>query len=183
MNEKIVKFSPELYESFLDFRSKVENEGGNALDRRKINPLEFEGAIFFHYFENEIGAICAIERSIKYTNEFDVARICRFYILKKYRHNNSGFKMIPEMIEWAKQNKINLIYWTHDKKNKALNMLYQHKKIRKSSEKKYFLSDYFLNFVHVPEFTFVTSAMEQHVYAYKLNPDFIWKPKGLMRET
>lgn len=182
ITEKIIQFTPDLINEFFNFREKVENEGGTALDRKKIDPLNFQGAIFFHYFNNEIGSICAIERSVKYTEEYNVARICRFYILKKYRHNNSGFKMIPYMINWAKNNNIELIYWTHDKSNRALNSLYQHKRIRKTTEKKYFLSENFLNFVLLPEYTFKTGSksVEQYVYAYKLNKNFEWNPKGLI---
>ena len=183
MNEEIIQYDKYKHlDLFLDFRTQVENENGTALDRKKVDPENFNGAIFFHMIDSQVASIAAIERSTIYTEESNVARLCRFYILKKFRHRNSGFKLLPHLIQWGKDNDIQLLYWTHDKRNRALNSLYQHKRIRSSKERSYFLSDEFLKFKWDPSLTFITgkSRMEQYVYVYKLNENFNWNPKGLM---
>lgn len=182
MNEYILEYDKSKHlDMFLKFRDIVESENSTALDRKKVDPLNFNGALFFHMMDNTPAAIAGIERSTIYTNEDNVARLCRFYILKKYRHNNSGFKLLPNLIEWGKSNKMDLLYWTHDKNNRALNSMYQHKRIRSSKEKSYFLSELFLNFKLCDNMLFVTGKMEQCVYSYKLNNEFEWNPKGQMK--
>lgn len=184
MNETVIQYDKDKhYDLFLNFRDKVEAEGSVALDRKKVDPLDFDGAIFFHLIDNSVAAIAAIERSMKYTGETNVARLCRFYILKRYRLNNSGFKLLPYLVEWGISQNFDLLYWTHDKSNRALNALYQHKRIRSTQEKHYYTSDVFLNFKLCENMTFITGSrsMEQYVYAFKLNDTFKWNPKGFMK--
>lgn len=179
MNEEIIQYDKSIHlDLFLNFREQVENENSTALDRKKVNPENFDGAIFFHMIDCQAVAIAAIERSTKYTGESYVARLCRFYILKKFRHRNSGFKLLPKLIQWGKDNNMKLLYWTHDKNNKALNSMYQHKRIRSKKERNYFLDEDFLKFKWYPDLTFITGNMEQNVYVYAIDENFIWKPNG-----
>lgn len=162
-----------------DFRQKTFNEGNDSLTIKKYNPDDLIGQTFMLFIDDELASISVVESSIKYTEEEDVARICRYHILKKYRHCNAGFRMLPLQVEWAIENKFKLIYWTHDVNNRALNAMYQHKR-RMPNKQEFFDDPLYRSFELVSNIRFVTGSVTQFIYAKKLDPDFNWNPAGNM---
>ena len=87
--------------------------------------------------------------------------------------------MLPHCVQWAIDNQYQLIYWTHNVDNKALNALYQHRKIM-PGKINFFKDPLYQSFKLQPSLRFVTGKTIQYVYAKYLNPTFEWKPKGLI---
>jgi hypothetical protein len=162
-----------------DFREKTFIEGNDSLTVKKYNPDNLIGQTFLFFIDNDLSSISVVESSIKYTQEDNTARICRYHILKKYRHCNAGFQMLPYNVGWAIENNYKLIYWTHDVSNRALNAMYQHKR-RMPNKKEFFEDPLYKSFEIQPNLRFITGDVTQYVYAKKLDAAFVWSPKGNM---
>ncbi len=166
-------------EIFEKFRSICLLEGNESLTEKKIDPENFDGAIWLAFENEELASVSAIERS-HYTENSDVARICRYHIQKKFRHGRYGFKILPQQFQWAVEHKFKLIYWTHNSKAKALNELYQKKRRFYSNTDHYFDCPIFNSFHLNKNYLFKDSPNSnilQFIYESKLEPDFIWKPQ------
>jgi len=110
------------------FREQTFIEGNQSLDAAKFNPDEFDGKIWLAYIGEDLASLSAVESS-HYTGDPQIAaRVCRYHILKRFRHSHCGFHMLPYQIEWARTAGYKILYWTHDIHNKPLNALYQHKR-------------------------------------------------------
>lgn len=162
-----------------DFRIKTFDEGNNSLSLKVFNPENLNGQIFLFFIDDDLASISVVESSEKYTEETNTCRICRYHILKKYRNCNAGFKMLPHCVNWAINNQYQLIYWTHNVENKALNALYQHKKIM-PGKITFFKDPLYQSFQLQPSLRFITGKISQYVYAKYLNPTFQWRPRGLI---
>jgi hypothetical protein len=125
-------------------------------------------------------SISAGEKS-HYTNDPDIAlRICRYHILKPFRRTHCGLMMAEYQIQWAREHGYQILYITHDIKNKALNDLYQRKrKMPLPSFKKWTEGEWYKKLQLEKNFLFKTGPMYQYVYSIRLfDPNFIWNPKS-----
>jgi glycerophosphoryl diester phosphodiesterase len=163
------------------FRLLAAKEGNDALHTDKFDPDTIDGQTWMTFVENELASVSVVERS-HYTNDPDIAgRICRYHILKKFRHSNAGFRMLPNQVEWAKKQGLKVLYWTHAVNNKALNALYQHKKTMpfRGEAVPYFMTDTYKAFKLQSNMIFKVSKNSdflQYVYANILEDNFEWKP-------
>lgn len=166
------------------FRKQTILEGNTSLVSDKFNPEALDGKIWCVYINNELASISVAERS-HYTGDTNIAvRICRYHILKKYRHSHCGFRMLPLQIKWAKQQNFKILYWTHDIHNRPLNALYQHKRrMTDSDSKQYFESEWFKQVKTDYRWLFKvnkdpTDMFYQYVYYIDLqNENYQWMPK------
>lgn len=175
-NERIEKYSQHHRDTISAFIQCAVFEGNESM--LKLNVDLFNGAIFLHFIDDVLISISGIERS-HYTCDHNVARICRYHILKKHRHSRSGFKLLHHQVDWAILNNIKLVYWTHDEKNRALNSLYQHRRTFVYGDNDFFKSDVYRNFRLIEGMRFKDSPksdMLQFVYAWKIDPEFNWQP-------
>ncbi len=181
MEQKILirTYNPEDKGLIEDFRLKTFKEGNDSLRPNIYDPDTLIGQTFMLFVDNALASISVVESSKKYTDEDNVARICRYHILKEYRHCNAGFKMLPLQVEWAKDNDYQLIYWTHNINNRALNAMYQHKR-RMPNKQEFFDDPLYKSFQFIDDMRFITGDVTQFVYAKSLNDEFIWRPKGKM---
>lgn len=177
--ESIRTYLPSDREIVEAFRLQTFAEGNNSLSVNKFKPDEFDGQIFLFFIDNELASISAVEYSNSYTTDSNVGRICRYHILKKFRHCNAGFKMLPFQVKWAEEKGIKLLYWTHDVNNRALNAMYQHKKMM-PNKKEFFRDPLYQSFQWIPELRFIAGDCVQYVYAKKLDEAFNWEPQGQM---
>lgn len=180
MTESILEYSPVYRKQVEEFKSKAIAEGNESM--MKLSLDDINGVLFMHFKDDILISIMAVEDSKRYTGESDSCRMCRYHILKEHRHSNSGFKMLPYQVEWAKLNGYKVIYWTHDVKNRAMNALYQHKRRYPLAESgKYnFDSELYRSFNLVPGMVFKVSkdsSMLQYIYAKILVYNYSWEPK------
>ena len=163
------------------FRMLAKREGNDALASDKYDPDTVDGQTWMTFVEDELASVSVVERS-HYTGDPDIAgRICRYHILKKFRHSNAGFGMLPNQVQWAKDNGLKVLYWTHNVDNKALNAMYQGKKKMgmRGKEVPYFMTDTYSAFKLQPDMIFKVSEKSdflQYVYANILDENYIWRP-------
>lgn len=164
------------------FRMLATREGNDALHTDKYDPDTIYGQTWLTFVEDELASISVVERS-HYTGDPEIAgRICRYHILKKFRHSNAGFRMLPDQVEWAKKQNLKVLYWTHSVNNKALNALYQHKKTMpfRGEAVPYFMTDTYKAFKLQSDMIFKVSKKSdflQYVYANTLEENFVWRPQ------
>lgn len=165
------------------FRMLAAREGNEALASNKYDPDTVNGQTWLTFVEDELASISVVERS-HYTGDPDIAgRICRYHILKKFRHSNAGFRMLPQQVQWAKDNNLKVLYWTHNVDNKALNALYQHKKKMpfRGESVPYFMTDTYRAFKLQADMIFRVSPKGdylQYIYANILDSTYVWRPKS-----
>ena len=163
------------------FRMLAAREGNEALASDKYDPDEVDGQTWMTFVDDELASVSVVERS-HYTGDPDIAgRICRYHILKKFRHSNAGFRMLPDQVQWAKDNGLKVLYWTHNVDNKALNAMYQGKKKMgmRGEEVPYFMTDTYRAFKLQPDMIFRVSEKSdflQYVYANILDENYVWRP-------
>lgn len=162
-----------------EFRDKTFAEGNQSLRPNIYDPDNIDGQTFMLFIDDVLASISVIESSSKYTNDSDVCRICRYHILKEYRHCNAGFRMLPHQVQWAVDHNYKLIYWTHDVNNRALNAMYQHKR-RMPNKQEFFDDPLYRSFEFQPTLRFITGPITQYVYSKKLDTAFEWNPTGNM---
>ena len=152
------------------FRMLAKREGNEALAGDKYDPDTVNGQTWMTFIGDDLASVSVVERS-HYTGDPEIAgRICRYHILKKYRHSNAGFRMLPDQVQWAKDNGLKVLYWTHNVNNKALNAMYQGKKRMgmRGESVPYFMTDTYRAFKLQPDMIFKVSEKSdflQYVYA------------------
>ena len=174
--------NPDQYRSSIEtFREQTFQEGNESISYKKYDPDDQNIETWMVFNEdNDLISISAGEKS-HYTNDPDVAlRICRYHILKPFRRTHCGLMMAEYQIQWAREHNYQILYVTHDIKNKALNDLYQRKrKMPLPSFKKWITSEWYTKLQLEKNFLFKTGDMLQYVYAIRLfDPNFIWNPKS-----
>ena len=163
------------------FRMLAAREGNEALASDKYDPDEVDGQTWMTFVGEELASVSVVERS-HYTGDPEISgRICRYHILKKFRHSNAGFRMLPDQVQWAKDNGLKVLYWTHNVDNKALNAMYQGKKKMgmRGEEVPYFMTDTYRAFKLQPDMIFKVSEKSdflQYVYANILDENYVWRP-------
>lgn len=177
-NVLIRKYAASDRESVENFRKKSFEEGNNSLSLKKYNPDNIAGNTLLFFIDGRLASLSVCEAS-HYTGDPDIAaRICRHHILKKYRHCNAGFNMLPYHVNWAKKNGFKVIYWTANTKRKALNAQYQHK--RRVPGNRFFDNNLFKSFKLQENFIFKVSPKSdflQYIYSKSLQLNYHWVPK------
>jgi GNAT superfamily N-acetyltransferase len=179
---EVKEYNSSLSKDLFYFRRKVLEEGNDSLKSDKFNPDTLDGKIWCVYINNVLASVSVVESS-HYTGDPDVAaRVCRYHILKEFRHSHCGFRMLPYQIQWAKEKGYKVLYWTHDVKNRALNALYQHKRRMTDPESKHFFeSDWYKQVKFDKRWLFeVDTGIDflQYVYYIDLqNENYVWMPK------
>lgn len=179
---EVKEYSSALAKDLFYFRRQVLEEGNDSLKSDKFDPDNLDGKIWCVYIDNVLASISVVESS-HYTGDPTIAaRVCRYHILKKFRHSHCGFRMLPYQIEWAKQQGYKILYWTHDVKNRALNAMYQHKrKMIDPEAKKFFDADWYKQLQFDKRWLFeVNTEIDflQYVYYIDLqNENYVWMPE------
>lgn len=180
-NVSVRQYNPNDRDLIEKFRMLAAREGNEALASDKYDPDEVDGQTWMTFVNDELASVSVVERS-HYTGDPDIAgRICRYHILKKFRHSNAGFRMLPNQVQWAKDNGLKVLYWTHNVNNKALNAMYQGKKKMgmRGKEVPYFMTDTYRAFKLQPDMIFKVSEKSdflQYVYANILEEGYTWRP-------
>lgn len=165
-----------------EFLELAINEGNDSYKSSNFHPDNIDGQTWMTFVDGDLASISAVERS-HYTGDPDIAgRVCRYHILKKYRHSNAGFRMLNDQVQWAKDVGLKTLYWTHNVNNKALNAMYQHKRTMpfRGESVPYFMTDTYKAFVLQPDMIFKVSPKSdflQYVYANMLVEGFVWRPE------
>ena len=161
-----------------NFRNNSFKEGNDSLSPEKYNPDNINGQTFMLFVEGKLASISVCEASY-YTGDPDVAvRICRYHILKKYRHCNAGFRMLPKQVDFAKNKGFKVIYWTQNTQHKSLNALYQNR-YKMPGKNSFFDSDLYKSF-NRQDFLFKVSPKSdllQYIYGKPLQKGYVWIPK------
>lgn len=182
MKFEICTYTPDKWMEIEDFRVRTFEEGNDSLHPTKYKPDDIDGETWMCYIDGELASISVVESS-HYTGDPDIAcRVCRYHILRDYRHSHCGFRMLEHQIKWARERGYQIFYLTHDIKNKPLNALYQHKrKMTDPEAKQFFEADWFMELEWDQRFLFKShpnSGIVQNVYVIKLqDPNYIWMPK------
>ena len=160
------------------FRLQTWSEGNDSLTYKKYNPDNPDIETWMCFKDDKLISISAAERS-HYTNDpNEVVRICRYHILKEHRFTHCGLIMGEHQIKWARENKFELLYITHDIKKRAINRLYQRrKKMTVPSFEEHTKGEWYNSLQLEKDFLFKTGKMLQYVYSIRLqNPNYVWKP-------
>jgi len=159
------------------FRLQTFKEDNDSLTYKKYNPDNPEIETWMSFKDDKLISISAAESS-HYTNDPDIAvRVCRYHILKEFRHTHCGLIMAEHQINWAREKGFKILYITHDIKNKAINNLYQRKKKMTDKEfKKFTTGEWWTKLQLEKSFLFTTGKMLQYVYSIRLQGDYDWQP-------
>ena len=159
------------------FRLQTFKEGNDSLTYKKYNPDNPEIETWMSFKDDKLISISAAESS-HYTNDPDITvRVCRYHILKEFRHTHCGLIMAEHQINWAREKGFKILYITHDIKNKAINNLYQRKKKMTDKEfKKFTTGEWWTKLQLEKSFLFTTGKMLQYVYSIRLQGDYDWQP-------
>lgn len=161
------------------FRKRSFEEGNDSLAELKYDPDNIKGQTWMTFVNGSLAGLSVCEAS-HYTGDPDVAaRICRYHILKKYRHCNAGFYMLPKQVDWARLNGFKVVYWTQNINNKSLNLLYQHRK-NFPGKSCFFESKLYKSFNLQEDFLFKVSLKSdflQYIYSKILQSGYVWTPK------
>jgi len=180
-NISVREYNPSNRDLIEKFRMLAKREGNEALAGDKYDPDTVDGQTWMTFVGEELASVSVVERS-HYTGDPEIAgRICRYHILKKFRHSNAGFRMLPNQVQWAKDNGLKVLYWTHNVDNKALNAMYQGKKRMgmRGESVPYFMTDTYRAFKLQPDMIFKVSEKSdflQYVYANILDENYVWRP-------
>ena len=163
-----------------EFRLQTFEEGNESLTYKKYNPDNPDIETWMCFEDDKLLSISAGEKS-HYTNDSDIAlRICRYHILKEYRHTHCGLIMAEHQIKWARENGYQILYITHDIKSRAINSLYQRKKkMTDKAFEQYTKGEWWNKLQLERKFLFDSGKVVQYVYSIRLQDDnFKWKPKS-----
>ena len=161
------------------FRLQTFKEGNDSLTYKKYNPDNPEIETWMSFKDDKLISISAAESS-HYTNDPNIAvRVCRYHILKEFRHTHCGLIMAEHQIKWAREKGFKILYITHDIKNKAINNLYQRKKkMTDKGFKKFTTGEWWTKLQLEKSFLFTTGKMLQYVYSIRLQGDYNWQPQS-----
>jgi len=125
---EIKTYTPDKKAEIESFRELSFREGNDSISHEKYDPDNIDGETWMVYVDNELACISVAESS-HYTGDPDIsARICRLHIAKKFRPAWLGIPILPLQIDWAKKRGFKILYFTHDVNNRAINLMYQHKR-------------------------------------------------------
>lgn len=182
---EITTYTPDKKSEVETFRELSFAEGNDSLAYDKYDPDNIDGETWMVYVEGELACISVVEAS-HYTSDSDIAaRICRLHIAKKFRPAWLGIPILPYQIEWARQQGFKVLYFTHDVNNRAINMMYQHKRFGaavtplQKQIKDMWHSDWYRALKTDERYLFRVdprSDLLQYIYYWTLEDGFVWKP-------
>ena len=108
MSEQILQYNESHKDIVNVFLKQVRKEDViKTFHKNKFNldTLDTQSSLWFALVDNTVASISYAQRSFV-TNTLDSIRICRYHILKKYRHGRYGFKILEKQITWAKENNL-----------------------------------------------------------------------------
>lgn len=182
MSNIIIKQYSEDSERFRDmifpFIRKSRLEGNDSIKTSNYDPDDPNIETWLSFLDDNLISISVAEKS-HYTNDPNIAvRVCRYHILKDYRFTHCGLRMGEKQIQWARRQGFQVLYITHNVKNRAINALYQRKKrMTVSSFKEFLDTEWYTKLTLEKDFLFKTGNILQYVYSIKLqDPNFIWQP-------
>ena len=152
-------------------------------DSSKYNPNDPDTTTWMVFAGDNLISISAVEPS-HYTGDPDIAaRVCRYHILKPWRHTHCGLMVADHQIKWARENNYKILYITVDVKNRAINALYQRKKqMIDPNFKKWTQTEWYTKLKLEPDCLFKVSSKSDYLqYFYSINlqdPNYKWKPKS-----
>jgi hypothetical protein len=182
-NISICKYSDDPYryrDLIYPFIRQTRLEGNDSIRTTNYNPDDPNIETWMCFLGDKLISISAAEAS-HYTNDQDIAvRVCRYHILKDYRFTHCGLRMGELQIPWAREKGYQILYITHDIKNRAINALYQRKKrMTVSSFNEWTNGEWYNNLQLEKDFLFKTGDVIQYVYSIRLqDPKFIWTPQS-----
>lgn len=131
---------------------------------------------------DKIAGFCSYEPDI-YVGTPEAVRVCRYHILKEFRHNQLGFYLWDYCVKKAKEEGFKIIYMTHDVDAKGMNALYQHKRHVPGHSREPYKLDSFKSIKLDSRFWFDVdpgSGFLQNVYYIDINETEVgykWMPK------
>jgi len=155
-------------------------EGNDSTTTSNYNPDDQNNETWMCFLDNKLISISVVELS-HYTNDPDIAaRVCRYHILKDYRFTHCGLRMADLQINWARKKGLEILYITHDIRNRSINALYQRKKrMTVKSFKEFTKTEWYQNLQLEKDFLFKTGNILQYVYSIRLNDaDYYWQPRS-----
>lgn len=179
---EVIEYNSKWKKAVEDFRLQSFDEGNTSISYKKYDP-DTTGKTWLTFIDNNLASISVVEPS-HYTGDSDIAvRVCRYHILKKYRHSHCGFRMMKHQIKWAREQGYKIFYLTHDIHNKPLNALYQHKRrMTDPDAKQWFEADWFKELKLDTRWLFRVSPLDdllQYVYYIDLQKEnYSWVPKS-----
>jgi hypothetical protein len=172
--------NPDKYWPLIEkFRQQTFKEGNQSLSYEKYDPDNKNIETWLSFQDDKLISISAAENS-HYTNDPNIAvRVCRYHILKKFRHTHCGLIMAEHQIKWAREKGFKILYITHDINNKAINNLYQRKKLMTDKSFKQFITgEWYTKLKLEKSFLFKTGGMLQYIYSIRLEDDYDWQPQS-----
>ena len=188
---EIKTYTPDKRSEIESFRELSFKEGNDSISYEKYDPDNIDGETWMVYVDGELACISVAEAS-HYTSDPEVsARLCRLHIAKKFRPAWLGIPILPYQIEWAKQKGFKILYFTHDVNNRAINLMYQHKRFGaavtplQKEIKQMWHSDWYRALKMDDRYYFqVDDRIEllQYIYYWTLEDGYVWHPKSNIME-
>lgn len=190
---EITTYTPDKKSEVETFRELSFAEGNDSLAYDKYDPDNIDGETWLVYVDGELACISVAESS-HYTSDPEIsARICRLHIAKKFRPAWLGIPILPYQIEWARQRGFKVLYFTHDINNRAINLMYQHKRFGaavtplQKQIKDMWHSDWYKALQTDDRYFFQVdsnSDLLQYIYYWTLEDGFVWNPvSNVVRRT
>ena len=157
-------------------------EGNGEAFTNKYHPDDSPGETFVAFWDNKPAGMVSCEPS-DYTSDPDIAaRACRLHILKEYRAKQIGFGLLDACYNYC-QDKFKVLYITHDVEAKAMNAIYQKKKMSlfKGASRNPYESEAWKNLEWNKEYLFqvdLSAHYYQNIYQIILEDGFHWIPKS-----
>jgi len=156
-------------------------EGNGETFNKKYHPYESPGETFVALYEGRPAGLVSCEPST-YTGDPDIAaRACRLHVLKDFRAKQIGFGLLESCYQFCKD-KYKVLYITQDVNNRALNAIYQKKKMSlfKGASRNPYELESWKRLEWNKEYLFKVDPVAefyQNIYQIVLEEGFHWKPK------
>ena len=160
-------------------------EGNGETFDNKYHPYNTPGETLVLFWDDQPAGIAHLEPS-HYTGDEDIAiRACRYHILKKFRNNQLGFVLLPELMKHSKKLGYKVMWWSLHESNVALNNAYQNKRRTIQSKKLWnntYDEDFWQKIIYDQRFKFMVDENAPHylqnVYWIDLTDEnYNWQPK------
>jgi GNAT superfamily N-acetyltransferase len=161
--------------------NEAHEEGNGEAFKDKYHPYNSPGETFVALWEGRPAGMVSCEPSI-YTGDPDVAaRACRLHVLKDYRAKQIGFGLLDACYKYC-IDKYKILYITHDVNAKAMNAIYQKKKMSlfKGASRNPYDLEAWKRLEWNKEYLFKVDPIAefyQNIYQIVLEEGFHWKPK------
>ncbi len=161
--------------------NKATEEGNGEAFAGKYDPHTTPGETFVMVVDGRPAGMVSCEPST-YTGDPDIAaRACRLHILKDFRAKQLGFLLLDMCYDYC-IDKYKVLYITHDVNARAMNAIYQKRKMSlfKGSSKNLYMLPSWQKLQWNTEYLFKVdpnAEFYQNIYQIVLEEGFHWKPK------